>query len=110
MRLAASLVALVALAGCGNSGIEGTLNWAQDPSVSAHALDGRVRNTTSHSVTLDAKSMRLLDDRGRKLPGRINAGTTQLKAHASTHLGATWKSGKPVRIDYGSGTLALPSG
>jgi hypothetical protein len=110
MRLAALLVALAALAGCGNSGIEGTLEWAQEPSVSAHALVGRVGNTTSHSVTLDPKSMRLLDDRGHRVPGRIEVGVSELAANASTRLGATWKSGKPVRIDYGAGALALPSG
>jgi hypothetical protein len=113
MRLAALTVVLVALAGCGSSAIEGTLEWAQPASVSSHSLSGHVRNTTSHSVTVDPSSIRLLDDRGRKLPGRIHvagvAGSTSLAAGASVRLTASWKSGKPVRIDYGSGTLALPS-
>jgi len=109
MRLAASLFVLVALGGCGNSGIEGTLRWQGTPRVAGRELTGRVRNTTSHTVTLDAKSMRLLDDGGKKVPGRIRVGAEQLAARASTSLSASWKAGKPVRIDYGAGTLALPS-
>jgi hypothetical protein len=113
MRLAASIVVVVALAGCGGSAIEGTLEWAQPPSLASHSLSGPIRNKTSHSVKLDATSMRLLDDRGRKLPGQIrvagSAASISLAAGASTDLAASWKSGKPVRIDYGSGTLALPS-
>jgi hypothetical protein len=54
--------------------------------------------------------MRLLDADGRKVAGKIEVGKDPLPAHGSTTLRATWKSGKPVRIDYGSGTLALPSG
>jgi hypothetical protein len=73
-------------------------------------MKGSVRNTTSHSVSLDPKSMRLLDADGRKVAGRIRTGATRLAAHASTTLRGTWRSGKPVRIDYGTGTLALPSG
>ena len=104
-----ALVVLVALAGCGNSGIKGTLDWARSPVVSAHALRGSVHNTTSHSVTLDAKSMRLLDDRGKSVGARIRVATDKLASGASTSLTATWKSGTPARIDYGAGTLALPS-
>jgi hypothetical protein len=70
---------------------------------------GRIHNTTSHSVSLPPKSMRLLDDRGRKVAGRIRVGRSELAAGGSTGLRATWKAGKPVRIDYGAGTLALPS-
>jgi hypothetical protein len=105
----AGIVLLVALAGCGGSGIEGTLQWEQPPSVAAGALNGSVRNTTSHSVSLDPKAMRLLDDRGKKVTGRIRVELAELASGASTTLRATWKSGKPVRIDYGAGTLALPS-
>ena len=105
----AGLVAL-ALAGCGGgSAIEGTLAWSGDPVVGAHSANGSVRNTTSHSVALDPKSMRLLDADGRKVKGRVSAGSDPLPAHESTTLRATWKSGKPVRIDYGTGALALPS-
>jgi hypothetical protein len=105
----AGLVALV-LAGCGSGGaIEGTLAWKSGPVVGSHSVNGSVRNTTSHSVALNPKSMRLLDAGGRKVKGRISAGSDPLPAHASTILRATWKSGKPVRIDYGSGALALPS-
>ena len=114
MRLAAAIVAGVVLTGCGSTGFEGTLEWAQPPSVSAHSLHGRIRNTTSHSVTIDPKTTRLLDDHGRKVPGRVEVGgaastSTTLPAKGSGGLTATWKSGKPVRIDYGAGTLALPS-
>ena len=107
--LATVLAVLVTLAGCGNSGINGTLEWAGSPAVSAHAFRGSVHNTTSHSVSLDAKSMRLLDDRGKRVGGRIRVAMDKLASGASTSLGATWKSGKPALIDYGAGTLALPS-
>jgi hypothetical protein len=103
------IVLLVVLAGCGSGGIEGTLQWAQPPAVSGRSLNGSIQNTTSHSVDVDAKAMRLLDDRGKKVPGRIRVSAGKLAAGASTSLTATWKSGDPVRIDYGAGTLALPS-
>src|SRR3954468_9924683 len=103
------IVLLVALAGCGGGGLEGTLQWAEPPAVSGRSVSGSVQNTTSHSVTLGPKRMRLLDDRGKKVRGRIRVGRSELAAGASTSLRATWKSGNPVRIDYGSGTLALPS-
>jgi hypothetical protein len=105
----AGLVAVV-LAGCGGgSAIEGTLAWNSDPVAGQGSVNGSVRNTTSHPVALTPKSMRLLDADGRKVKGRIFAGSDPLPAHASTTLRATWKSGKPVRIDYGTGALALPS-
>jgi hypothetical protein len=104
-----AIVLLVALAGCGGNGIEGTLKWTQPPAVSGHSLNGSIQNTTSHAVTLDDKAMRLLDDRGRKVAARIRVSDDQLAAGASTSVTASWKSGKPVRIDYGAGTLALPS-
>jgi hypothetical protein len=110
MTRAISLLALVLVAGCGNSGIEGSLEWKSAPAVTAHSANGSLRNTTSHSVALAPKSMRLLDADGRKVAGKISAGADPLPANGSTTLRATWKSGKPVRIDYGSGTLALPSG
>jgi hypothetical protein len=103
------IVLLALLAGCGGSGIEGTLQWEQPPAVSERSLNGTVQNTTSHSVTLNPKGMRLLDDRGEKVAGRIRVGQSEIASGASTRLRATWRSGKPVRIDYGSGTLALPS-
>ena len=105
----AGVVLLVAVAGCGSSGIKGTLQWEQPPTVSARALSGSVQNATSHSVTLNAKSMRLLDDRGKKVAGSIRVDREELAAGESTGLRATWKSGDPVRIDYGAGTLPLPS-
>jgi hypothetical protein len=109
-RATIGLVVVIAFAaGCGNSGIEGTLGWTSGPSVGAHAANGSVKNNTSHSLTLDAKSMRLLDANGRKIKGRILIGTHPLPAHATTTLRATWKSGHPVRIDYGAGALALSS-
>src|SRR4051812_44617996 len=105
----AGIVLIVALAGCGGSGIEGTLQWAQPPSGSGRSVSGTVENTTSHSVSLNPKTMRLLDDNGKKVTARIRVGQSKLGAGASTSLRATWRSGNPVRIDYGSGTLALPS-
>jgi hypothetical protein len=105
----AGLVALV-LAGCGSgSAIQGTLGWNSDPVVGPHSVKGSVRNTTSHSVALNRQSMRLLDADGRKVKGRISAGSDPLPAHGSTTLRATWRSGNPVRIDYGTGALPLPS-
>lgn len=103
------IVLLLALAGCGGGEFEGTLRWAQPPSLSGRSLKGDLENRTSHSVALNPKGIRLLDDRGRKVAARIRVGTGDLPAGASTRLTATWKSGKPVRIDYGAGTLALPS-
>jgi hypothetical protein len=108
-RLSCIAAVVVVVGGCGNSAIEGTLAWSSDPVVGRHSLNGSIRNTTSHSVALHPKSMRLLDADGRKVKGRISAGTDPVRAHASTTLRATWKSGKPVRIDYGTGALALPS-
>ena len=102
-------VLVVALAGCGGSGLEGTLAWERPPTLSRHAVTGSVQNKTSHSVTLDPRRMRLLDDRGSRVAGRIRVGTTKLATRASTGLRASWRSGSPVRIDYGAGTLALPS-
>ena len=103
------IVALVALAGCGGSGLEGTLQWAQPPSVSGRSVSGTVENTTSHSVSLSPKGMRLLDGDGKKVAARIRVGRTELGSGDSTSVRAIWKSGNPVRIDYGSGALALPS-
>ena len=108
-RVGIVLVACLAFAGCGGGGLEGTLQWAQPPSVSGRSLSGTLENTTSHSVTLDAKRMRLLTDDGKKVAARIRVDQPKLGSGASTGVSATWKSGNPVRIDYGAGTLALPS-
>ena len=105
----AGIVLFVALAGCGGSGLEGTLQWAQPPSQSGRSVSGSIENTTSHSVSLNPKRMRLLDDDGKKVAGAIRVGRSDLASGDSTNLHATWKSGNPVRIDYGSGTLALRS-
>ncbi|HEX6711875.1 MAG TPA: hypothetical protein VF066_00775 [Thermoleophilaceae bacterium] len=105
----AGIVLLVGLAGCGSSGIEGTLQWEQPPVVSGRVLNGSIQNATSHSVSLEPKAMRLLDDRGRKVAAQIRVERPDLPAGESTNVRATWKSGKPVRIDYGAGTLALRS-
>ena len=103
------IVLVVALAGCGAGGLEGTLQWARPPSVSGRSVRGTLENTTSHSVSLDAKRMRLLNGDGKKVAGRIRVARSELGAGDSTSIQAVWKSGNPVRIDYGSGTLALPS-
>jgi hypothetical protein len=108
-RRVCALVAIVIVGGCGTGGIQGTLRWDSAPTVSSHGAHGVVENTTSHSQPLSPKSMRLLDDRGRRVAGRITVGDSPLRAHASTTLRVSWKSGNPVRIDYGAGTLALPS-
>jgi hypothetical protein len=105
----AGIVVLAGLVGCGSSGLSGTLAWEQPPVVSAHGLNGSIQNTTSHSVTLSEKSMRLLDDRGRKVGARIRIGRPKLASGEATSLRASWRNGKPVRIDYGAGTLALRS-
>jgi hypothetical protein len=85
------------------------MQWEQPPTVSGQSVRGTVKNTTSHSQTLSPKSMRLLDDRGNRVKGTIRVDQTKIPPGASTSLSAAWKSGKPVRIDYGAGTLALPS-
>ena len=103
------ILVVVVLAGCGSTTLQGVLSWKGEPATSGNAVSGQVDNTTSHSVNLDPKSMRLLDDRGRKVPGHFTVGTGVLPSHQTTSLHATWKSGRPVRIDYGAGTLALPS-
>jgi hypothetical protein len=110
MRRSISIAIAVLLAGCGGgSAIEGTLAWAGDPVVGAHRLSGVVRNTTSHPVTLDARVMRLLDASGRKLGGRFSVERRQVEGGRSVRVVAVWRSGKPVRIDYGTGALPLPS-
>ena len=109
MRRGISVALFVVLAGCGSTALQGTLAWQGAPRVQARSLSGTLHNTTSHSVTLDPKQMRLLDDRGRRVAARIRTGTGELAQHATTGVTATWRTGKPVRIDYGSGTLALPS-
>ena len=102
-------LAALLVAGCGGGGLRQTLEWKSGPDLTAHAASGVVENTTGHDVDLDPKAMRLLDADGRKVPGRFQVGESTLAAHASTPLRATWKSGKPVRIDYGTGALPLPS-
>ena len=100
----------LAVAGCGSGGLEGSLAWQSGPATRAHSAGGVVRNTTGHSVDLDPHSMRLLDADGRKVAGHFGLGATHLPAHSTTTLSVTWKSGKPVRIDYGSGALRLTTG
>lgn len=107
-RLAATAV-LVAVAGCGGSAIQGVLEWAQPPVLQGHTLTGTLRNGTSHSEQLSVSRMRLLDERGRKVRARIRVSTSSLASHATAAIRATWKSGTPVRIDYGAGTLSLRS-
>jgi hypothetical protein len=99
----------LAVAGCGSGGLRGSLEWSQGPSVSGHSASGVVRNTTGHTVELDPHALRLLDDEGRKVKGRFSVGKTSVPSHGTTRLEARWRSGQPVRIDYGSGALAIPS-
>jgi hypothetical protein len=115
-RITAIGLALATLAGCGgNSAIKQSLAWRKPPSEftspgsKKHAVAGIVKNTTSHTVDLDVRNMRLLDDEGRKVEGRIQIRVARLKPGGVTPLVVTWKTGKPVRIDYGAGTLALTS-
>jgi hypothetical protein len=98
------------VAGCGSGAIRGALDWKSGPQVTAQSASGVVQNTTGHSFTLDPKAMRLLDKDGRKVAARFGVGAAELPAHASARLDVRWKSGKPVRIDYGAGTLSLNSG
>ena len=109
-RLTAILLLALVVAGCGSGGLEGSLAWQSGPAIRAHVASGVIRNTTGHSVDLDPHAMRLLDANGRKVAGHFGLGATHLPAHATTTLSVTWKSGKPVRIDYGSGALRLTSG
>jgi hypothetical protein len=107
--IAIGAVGLV-LVGCGSEGLRGSLEWSDGPSVTAHSARGVVRNTTGHTVELDARALRLLDADGRKVAGgRFSVARPSLEPHATTSLEARWRSGKPVRIDYGSGALAIPS-
>jgi hypothetical protein len=109
MRRALLLTALIVVAGCGGSGLEGVLQWEGDPNVAARALNGTIRNTTDHAVDLDAGAMRLLDADGRKIKARFRLDREEVPRGGQTRVRVTWKAGKPVRIDYGAGTLALPS-
>lgn len=108
------MAALLA-AGCGSSALTGTLEWRKAPAVfsdpgGGRSIAGFIRNTTSHAVDLDVRQMRLLDADGRRVQARLELRRSHLPPGAAASLVATWKAGKPVRIDYGSGTLALPSG
>jgi hypothetical protein len=108
MRRAGVALVLALLVGCG-SGIQQTLVWKQSPAVSAHSAHGVVSNTTSRSFPLDTHAMRLLDENGRKVKGHFTISPARVPRHGTATLTATWKSGKPVRIDYGAGTLPLGS-
>ncbi|MFL5893728.1 MAG: hypothetical protein ACJ76Z_01280 [Thermoleophilaceae bacterium] len=109
-RVLAIALAAAVVGGCGGGGLQGTLAWQGQPQASSNAAGGRVRNTTSHAVDLNPKTMRLLDADGRKVAARFQVGSSRLPAHALTSLRVRWRAGKPVRIDYGQGTLAIPSG
>ena len=109
MRRLFPIVLVALVAGCGNSGLEGVLQWDGNPRVAARALSGAIQNTTDHSLDLDAGTMRLLDASGRKIKARFRLDREHLPRGQEAQLHATWNSGKPVRIDYGAGTLALPS-
>ena len=102
------------LAGCGSAGLRGALEWTGVTRFSelgsVHGVSGHVRNTTSHAIDLHPAEMRLLDAGGRKVRGRISLGRMHLPPHGITRLSVRWRAGKPVRIDYGSGTLRLTSG
>jgi hypothetical protein len=112
-RIAIGLLALalaLGVGGCGAGGLRGSLEWQGAPTLGARSASGVVRNTTGHAVDIDAHALRLLDDQGRKVDGRFSVATPHLAAHATTRLEARWHAGKPVRIDYGAGTLRLTSG
>src|SRR3954471_21473811 len=64
-RVAAIGLFALLLAACG-SGLEGTLAWDGDPTLGPHSLNGSLKNTTSHSVAVNPKRMRLLDADGKK--------------------------------------------
>ena len=100
---------MAAFAGCGSGGLRGSLEWSTGPVVHAHSASGVVRNTTGHSVDLNPHALRLLVDNGRKVAGHFSVTQTHLAKHATSALAVTWKSGKPVRIDYGAGALVLTS-
>lgn len=108
-RLCSLLVLVVLLAACGNSSIEQTLEWKGSPKVDVRSASGVIRNTTSHAVDLRAKSMRLLDGDGKKVSGRFRVERQHVGGGGTSRLVVTWRSGDPVRIDYGAGTLPLGS-
>jgi hypothetical protein len=111
VRRAIGIVVLAAaVAGCGSGGLRGSLEWQAGPRLGPHSATGVVRNTTGHTFDLDPHAMRLLDDDGRKVDGHFSITQPQLAAHAATRLEVSWRTGKPVRIDYGAGTLRLTSG
>jgi hypothetical protein len=109
-RSCSAVAFVVLLASCGNSGIEQTLQWEGSPRVDARSASGVIRNTTSHAVELRAKSMRLLDADGKKVSGRFRVQRQHVGGGGTSRLVVTWRSGDPVRIDYGAGTLPLGSG
>jgi len=105
------LVASALVVGCGGgSGLKGTLEWKGEPRRSGTQVRGTVHNTTSHSVHLDPHGMRLLDSGGRKVRARFRVGDERVEAGAETSVRASWRNGDPTRLDYGAGTLQLPSG
>jgi hypothetical protein len=101
------------IAGCGGgSGLAQALTWDGAPRVQGRTVSGTVRNTTSHSVTLDPKEIRFLDPDGRSLHAKgVHVAKPKLAAGETTRLSAGW-TGKttPSRLDYGAGTLSLSSG
>jgi hypothetical protein len=112
VRRGLAIALTVALAACG-SGLEGTLAWKGDPLRSSNAVRGTVVNTTSNTMELDPAAMRLLDGDGRKVRARIRVGAggkVSLPAGETTGVSATWRNGDPTRLDYGAGTLQLPTG
>jgi hypothetical protein len=100
----------VALAGCGSGGLRGSLAWSGSPSLRAHSASGIVRNVSGHTVDLDPHALRLLDADGRKVAGTFSVARAHISRHETTRLTVHWRTGKPVRIDYGAGTLRLTSG
>jgi hypothetical protein len=110
LRGLAIATASLAIAGCGGSGLKGTLAWDGTPDRTANALRGTIVNTTSNTVTVDPKTMRLLDDDGRKVAARIRLAKTKVPPGGTTAVTATWRKGDPTRLDYGAGTLQLPGG
>jgi hypothetical protein len=149
-RVLLALALAGAIGGCGGgdgggSKPGGELVWDKKPSLivpktlpNDRIVTGVVRNDSLRRVQVDAKELRLVDDRGGRVPGSIvflngylhglfpPTREPQLSEQELERIGrrarftpgktlpltVSWRERKgqrsPVRIDWGAGTLPLP--